>query len=243
MSCTIGAATHLYACPPLPNLKIETPREQLKISRSLETDKDVQQVLGDVPQTFLLVVSIRSARSARQSNFSAMGRKGALARLSARSELETLLTENAVRCLPLVREKKSSKCDGLRPGCQANRIASRRHTRATSVLFAQAPQTLPCAATVWEQAGKPLVMQPWDSRPVAESRSVPTGQTQTRCRSGPRPRCPQPVFPQTDIKESDSSHLRVRSAANWKVTVRRLRRCHKKMEKTCMAKKFTKNLD
>ena len=53
---TIGAATHLYACPPLPNLKIETPREQLVTSHSLETDKDVQQVDGDVSQTFLLVV-------------------------------------------------------------------------------------------------------------------------------------------------------------------------------------------
>ena len=53
---TIGAATHLYACPPLPNLKIETPREQLMISLCLETDKDAQQVDGDVSQTFLLVV-------------------------------------------------------------------------------------------------------------------------------------------------------------------------------------------
>ena len=40
---TIGAATPLYACPAFPNLRIETPREQLLISRSLETDKDVYQ--------------------------------------------------------------------------------------------------------------------------------------------------------------------------------------------------------
>ena len=66
--------------------------------------------------------------------------------------------------------------------------------------------------------------------------------TQTRCRSGPRPRSPQPVFPQTDIKESDSSHLRVGSAANWKVTVRRLRQCHKKWERHVWQKRSLKTL-
>ena len=99
---------------------------------------------------------VQCCKREQDGESSAMGRNGALARLSARSELETLLTENAAKCLPLVREKRSSKCDGLRPGCQAKRIASRCHTRATSVLFAQAPQTLPCAATVWERAEKTL---------------------------------------------------------------------------------------
>jgi len=54
--CTIGTAAHLYAWSPLPKLKIETPRKQLLISRSLETDREMQLVNGDVSQTCLLVV-------------------------------------------------------------------------------------------------------------------------------------------------------------------------------------------
>ena len=59
MACPVRSALQRTCTPvhPYQTSKIETPREQLLISRSLETDKDVQQADGDVSQTFLLVVS------------------------------------------------------------------------------------------------------------------------------------------------------------------------------------------